>query len=413
MSRLLLLEAMGNTGPYLLRAAEELGLRVTVVTHEDVYAKCYAPALKELIGDDVLFTDFADTETSRRQLVAYARDNDVSGIVCGWEFLSPLVADLAAELGLPGNDPRRALGCRNKRVMAELFAEHAVPSPRTLLARTYESAVAQIAERGQEYPLVVKPAEQSASWGVSVVREPQELAAAFALAQSWPVETPHHIPLDTTVIIQEYVGGVEFSVEAVVCGGLITMLPVTEKFTTQDAYRVEIGHTVPAVLSAESLTQIRRTSERALEALGVLNGVAHIELKITPDGSAKIIEVGARLPGDHVVRLMHVAHGLDEARAYVEAVTGRQPEITPTYERAAAIRFFTSYRAGTFQGLRGLGTSPHVMSVDTDAPGTRVGGVRDKGNDARVGHVILSGADTAEVNAAAAVVMAHVRVEVG
>ncbi|MFD8144100.1 ATP-grasp domain-containing protein [Streptomyces sp. NPDC059708] len=413
MSRLLLLEAMGNTGPYLLRAAEELGLRVTVVTHEDVYEKFYPPALKELIGEDVLFTDFADAEAARRQLAAHARAHDVTGVLCGWEFLSPLVAELSAELGLPGNDPERATGCRNKRVMAGLFAEHGVPSPRTVLATTYQSALTGLAESGLAYPVVVKPAEQSASWGVSVVRAPGELAAAFTLARSWPVETPHLIPLDTTVLIQEYVDGVEFGVEAVVSGGRVAVLPVTEKFTTRDAYRVETGHTVPADLPPESLDLIRRTVEQALHALGVRNGVAHVELKLTPGGGAKVIEVGARLPGDHVVRLMRMAHGIDEARAYVEAVTGTQPRTAPAHDRAAAIRFFTSYEPGTFRGLTGLGSSPHVMAVDTDAPGTRVGGVRDHGNDARVGHVILCAADNSEVNAAADTVMAHVRVEVG
>ncbi|MEU9030704.1 ATP-grasp domain-containing protein [Streptomyces sp. NPDC048383] len=412
MSRLLLLEAMGNTGAYLIRAAAGLGQKVTVVTHEDIYRKFYTPELKKLIGEDIVFTDFSDVDGCRDQLATYSRSNQVSGVLCGWEFLSPLVAELAAELELPGNDPVRALGCRNKRVMAELFAQFEVPSPRTILASTYESAVEQIAAHGQNYPLVVKPAEQSASWGVSVVRAPEQLAAAFELARSWPMETPHYIALDTTVIVQEYVGGVEYSVEAIASRGRVMMLPVTEKFTTQDSYRVETGHTVPAVLPNSTLDTIRSISEQALRALGVHNGVAHIELKIQTDGSARIIEVGARLPGDHVVRLMKEACGIDEARAYIQAVTGVEPETTPLLGRAAAIRFFTSYREGTFNGLTGIGSSPHVVETVTAEPGTPVGGVRSKGNDARVGHTLLIADSTGQVNAAAEAVMARVTVEV-
>lgn len=412
MSRLLLLEAMGNTGAYLIRAAAGLGLKVTVVTHEDIYEKFYAPELKELIGGDVLFTDFSNPDACRDQLAAYGRANQVSGVLCGWEFLSPLVAELAAELDLPGNDPVRALGCRNKRVMAELFDEYDVPSPRTIRATTYDSAVEQIAARGQGYPLVVKPAEQSASWGVTVVRAPEQLAAAFELAQSWPVETPHYIALDTTVIIQEYVGGVEYSVEAIVSRGRVTMLPVTEKFTTQDSYRVETGHTVPAALTESALDTIRDTCKQALRALGVHNGVAHIELKIQSDGSARIIEVGARLPGDHVVRLMKEARGVDEARAYIQAATGAEPETAQLLDRSAAIRFFTSYEAGTFRGLTGLGTSPYLVEAVTAGIGTALGSVRDKGNDARAGHALFIADSAGQVNAAAEAVMARVTVEV-
>ncbi len=90
-------------------------------------------------------------------------------MVACWEFLTPLVARLAADLGLPGNDASRALSCRNKRIMARAFAEHARPGPRTLTPRTVDEAHRSVRAAGLAYPLVVKPAEQSGSWGVAVV----------------------------------------------------------------------------------------------------------------------------------------------------------------------------------------------------------------------------------------------------
>ncbi|MEU3725826.1 ATP-grasp domain-containing protein [Streptomyces sp. NPDC031705] len=413
MPKLLLIEAMGNTGEYVFDAALDLGAEVIVVTHEDVYEKWYSPALKEKIRKDgkLVFTDFSDGEGALRQLRELARAEDVNGVVACWEFLTPLVARLAADLGLPGNDPSRALSCRNKRIMARAFAEQGVPAPLTVAARTVEEAYDLVRTAGLTYPIVVKPAEQSGSWGVSVVRGEEELAAAFTAAQAHLFQMPHGVPLDAHVVIQEYVGGVEFSIETVVARGVATPLFPYDKFTTEGAKRAEFGHTVPAELDEASVRTVQRAAVAAAHALGITNGVAHTELKLLPDGTTRIIELGARLPGDHVVALMRQARGIDEARIYVQVALGLEPSLAPTADTAAGIRFLTPPRGGTLRSVSGIGESGAVAeSRLTVQPGGRVRAPGD--NDSRVGYVILHAGTAAEVNAAAAEVLADVVIEV-
>ncbi|MEV8016099.1 ATP-grasp domain-containing protein [Streptomyces sp. NPDC086554] len=413
MPKLLLLEAMGNTGEYVLDAARDLNVEVIVVTHEDVYEDWYSPELKEKIGEyaKLVFTDFSDSEGALRQLKELAQVEGVNGVVACWEFLTPLVARLAADLGLPGNDPSRALSCRNKRIMARAFTEHGIPAPRTVAARTVEEAYGLVKAAGLAYPVVVKPSEQSGSWGVSVVRSDEELATAFAAAQSHLFQDPHGIPLDAHVVIQEYVGGVEFSIETVVVRGVATPLFPYDKFTTDGAKRAEFGHTVPAELDEASVRTLQQAAVAAAQALGVTNGVAHTELKLLADGTTRIIELGARLPGDHVVALMRQARGIDEARIYVQIALGLEPALTPTADTAAGIRFLTPPRGGVLRSVSGIGASGAVARSElTVEPGGQVRAPGD--NDSRVGYVILHADTAAEVNAAAAEVTANVTVEV-
>ncbi|MEV7544513.1 ATP-grasp domain-containing protein [Streptomyces sp. NPDC089915] len=413
MPALLLLEAMGNTGEYVIDAALDLGAEVIVATHEDVFEEWYSPSLQAKIRDHakLVFTDFSDAEGALRQLAEVSRAEGVGGVVACWEFLTPLVARLSADLGLPGNDPSRALGCRNKRIMARAFAEQGVPAPRTVAARTLEEAYALVEKAGLGYPLVVKPAEQSGSWGVSVVRDDEELEAAFAVVRSHLFQMPHGIPLDAHVVIQEYVGGVEYSIETVAAAGRLTPLFPYDKFTTDGAKRAEFGHTVPAELDEASVRVLQEAAVEAARALGVRNGVAHTELKLLPDGTTRVIELGARLPGDHVVALMRRAKGIDEARIYVQVALGLAPDLTPTADRAAGIRFLVPPRGGVLRSVSGIGDSAAVArSSITVPPGGRVRAPGD--NDARVGYVILH-ADTApEVNRAAAEAIADVTIEV-
>ncbi|MBW5481345.1 ATP-grasp domain-containing protein [Streptomyces bambusae] len=413
MPTLLLLEAMGNTGEYVLDAARELGVEVIVVTHEDVFEEWYSPALQTKIRDHakLVFTDFSDSEGALRELAELARAEGVDGVVACWEFLTPLVARLTADLGLPGNDPSRALSCRNKRIMARAFAEHGIPAPRTVTARSVEEAYVLVEAAGLAYPLVVKPSEQSGSWGVSVVRSDEELAAAFALAQSHLFQMPHGIPLDAHVVVQEYVGGVEFSIETVVARGRATPLFPYDKFTTGGAKRAEFGHTVPAELDDASVRTLQDAAVAAARALGITNGVAHTELKLLPDGTTRIIELGARLPGDHVVALMRQARGIDEARVYVQVALGMEPDLTPTADTAAGIRFLVPPHGGVLRSVSGIGDSDAVaLSRVTVQPGGQVRAPGD--NDARVGYVILHADTAAEVNRAAAEAIADVTIEV-
>jgi len=410
MKNLLLIEANGNVGEDLLDAAAELGLAVHVATHADLYEK-YRPELKARIAGTV-FTDFADPATALQDLLTASRTIGVDGVVTGWEFFSPLVTRLAAELGLPGHDPVRAEACRNKRVMADVFSEHRVPSPRTVTVQGAEGAYATIAAAGLDFPLVVKPCENAGSIGVSVVPGPEELARAIRFAQGWPNEFPHGTPLETTVVIQEYVGGDEFSIETVVFEGRFHHLAITEKFTTDDSSRAEIGHTVPAQLDESARQSVLDTVERGLVALGFRYGVAHTELKLLPDGTAKIIEVGARPPGDHIMKLVRHATGVSEARAYIQASLGLRPDVEPTAKDGSAIRFITPPQAGVYRGLTDLPDSPEVVETAVYVePGKELGHLRD--NVGRIGHLIFKAESAAEVNRAAADAMAALTVEMG
>ncbi|MFJ6787479.1 ATP-grasp domain-containing protein [Streptomyces angustmyceticus] len=409
MKKILLIEANVAAGRELLGAAAQLGAQTYVATHEELYEQ-YPIDLREEIAGTV-FTDFARPDDALRELAAFCRSTGIDAVVTSWEFLSPLAIRLAAELGLPGHLPEAADTCRNKRAMAEAFARHQVPAPRTVWAPDARTLADLITTSGLSYPLVVKPAENAGSIGVTVVRSAGDLPAAAALAQAQTHEFPHNIPLDTTLLAQEYVGGDEFSVETLISDGTVHHLAITEKFTTQGDSRAELGHTVPAVLEPPAAAAVLDAAERAVTALGLRNGIAHTEIKADAQGRARVIETGARPPGDHIMRLVQEALGISEARAYLQAALGQTPDVTPRRDRAAAIRFLAAPRAGTLRWIGNLPEGDGIIDTNTYVmPGDKVGGPHD--NIGRVGHVMLQAPTAGEVNKAALDVMNSLTVEV-
>ncbi|MFD6970245.1 ATP-grasp domain-containing protein [Streptomyces sp. NPDC059949] len=388
----LVVEPMGNAGPFLVEAAGRMGLSLHAATHRTIHETYPAALARALAG--VCFTDLSDPERAVDDMEAYCRRHGIGAVVACWELLTPLASALAARLGAPGNDPLRARAARNKIAMAEAFRAAGVPAPRGAVAADAEEAFRLAGSGALGWPLVVKPAEQGGSWGVSVVEDPGELAAAVAAATRYAVATPHGLPLDSRVLLQSYVPGEEYSAETVVCDGVAYALPVVRKDTTQGRYRVETGHSCPAGLSAELTAAVQHTAARAALAVGVRNGIAHTELKVPPGTDRPVvIETGARLPGDNICEIVEAATGVREAEAYLRAVTGRPPLVAPTRDEAAAIRFLLPEHAGVLERI----VVPEVPGTHSEIhlrPGDTVPEPAD--SSGRVGHVVARAASPSE-----------------
>ncbi|CAM5561699.1 D-alanine--D-alanine ligase [Streptomyces tendae] len=320
----LVIEPMGNAGRFLVEAADRLGVRLYAATHEDVHDG-YPDWLRTALAG-VCATDLTDTPRALEDMAAFCRRHAVAGIAACFELFTPLAALLARRVGLPGNDPRLAHAARNKILMGEAFAAGGIPAPRWAVAHDVAEArrVAREGPDGLGWPLVVKPAEQGGSWGVSVVEDPDGLADAVEAAQRFTHAQPHGLPLDPRVLLQEYVAGEEYSCDTVVAGGVAYPMPVVRKDTTGGRYRVETGHTCPSGLSAQLVAEVRHTAARAALAVrsaptGIGADTGGEDPARYPD-TARHQDPGARLPGDS---LCEVVEGRDGRQRGGGAPPGR------------------------------------------------------------------------------------------
>ncbi|MFC7894189.1 ATP-grasp domain-containing protein [Streptomyces sp. NPDC057381] len=405
----LVIEPMGNAGRFLVEAAERLGLRLYAATHENIHDG-YPVWLRSALAG-VCATDLTDTPKALRDMDVFCRRHSVSGVVACFELFTPLAALLARRVGLPGNDPALAHAARNKIRMGEAFAAAGVPAPRWTVV--HDAAEAQRVARSGELgrPLVVKPAEQGGSWGVSVVYTHRELPRAVEAARRYTHAHPHGLELDTRVLLQEYVPGAEYSCDTVVADGVAHPLPVVRKDTTEGRYRIETGHTCPSGLAPPLARKVQDVAARAALAVGVRNGIAHTEVKI-PRGTQtpRVIETGARLPGDNLCEVVEAATGVSEAVACLQAVLGREPDTVASRARAAAIRFLLPERGGVLRRV----SVPEIPGTHSElhlSPGDTVPEPAD--SSCRVGHVVAHAETVDQACGLAGRVAARSRVEVG
>jgi biotin carboxylase len=353
-------------------------------------------------ADDSIVCDLKDFEQCLRAAKAHA----VRGVLTiAAEYPVPTMARLCHELGLPGLTPDVARVATNKREMRRCLVQAQVPCPQSLHVTTLEEARTAVRDLGCS--TIFKPALSQGKHGITRVPQDargQEVEFAFQRAM-------RNTRADA-VLVEEFVEGPEFSVEALTWNGQTHVIAVTDKVTTGPPYYVEIGHSQPSQFDVKQLQVIEQTAAAAVQALGIDWSGSHTEIRWGARGP-RVIEVGARLGGGFIAsHLVPISTGVDMVGGAISLALGEPPATESTYRRGAAIRFLTP--------------SPGIVSrIDAVDACRRMPGVRDVqidiqtgqeirpliDNSCRVGHVICDADDTPAAIRRADLAAAVIRIE--
>lgn len=239
-----------------------------------------------------------------------------------------MMANVAEKLNFPFYSVRTAVWSTDKYQMKQRFVEGGVPCAQGRLISSADEA------KGMEFPIIVKPRDNSGSRGVKLCRNEDELRDSVSEA----LENSHL----TNVLVEEFIEGREFSIESLHYDGKSEIIQFTEKKTTEFPYNVELGHKQPANLTDDQRQQIGIIINKIAECMQFENCPSHTELKVN-DRGIFVIETSPRLGGDYITstltplstginledQLLHIALGES-----VDTKTGR-------VEKASAVCFFS------------------------------------------------------------------------
>lgn len=256
----------------------------------------------------------------------------VDGIVSTAEVGVQPAAELSARLGLPSITREAASRATSKALMRRHWADLGGFSTDFAVVRTEEEACRAVAELGG-FPLIVKPDRSfGGSRGVSRARRIDQLHEAFAFA------TARGLP-GTQVVIERFLVGSEHSCEVLIDGDETSVLCIGQKVKSRYPYRVDASVQYPAPLSPQQEEGVGDMCHRAIAALGLTRGVAHIEFVHTERGPV-LMELGARCGGGHTPIIARHVSGVDEFVEYCRLACGLRPErFVPRARRGADYRF--------------------------------------------------------------------------
>ena len=326
--------------------------------------------------------EFAD-----RRAVVSTEDEPAIGMLAAAEGLDGIIAPgidwpvaiaarVAARLGRshPLSPETAALAVSKQRQRGRLAA-HDVPQPAW---RVVTEASADL-----ELPVVVKPPDRQGQKGLTLVREPERLAAAVATAVT--------ASRTNVALVEELVEGPEVTVNAFSTGDVFHPLTVTDRITASDeaAFGVALAHVWPSEHEIEGAIEVARA---AATALGIENGPTYTQVVLGPDGP-RVMEVAARLGGGHDAELCAAALGVDLNGLALSAALGEPLEVPQPEPRGGAVVRFLVAPPGSLENVQGVEEAKSQEGVLDARVYRRPGWVYTplrRGSD-RAGFVLASG----------------------
>ena len=183
-------------------------------------------------------------------------------------------------------------------VLASALAMDKAMSKRVLTAVGVPMPQDRVVKRGQKMPegtlslpLIVKPNAQGSTIGMTVVREPNELAGAIQTAFEY----------DDTALIEQFIIGTEITVP-ILGNDTLEVLPIVEIVPLGGFYDYKAKYTpgatdeiVPARISPAVADEARRIARLCHQTLGC-RGMSRTDMIVTAEGQIYTLEVNT-IPG--------------------------------------------------------------------------------------------------------------------
>ncbi|MFI7673245.1 ATP-grasp domain-containing protein [Actinophytocola sp. NPDC049390] len=303
--------------------AERLGLDVV---HFQKPAE-FSPIQHARAGTTVVL-DYEDVDKAVDLARALHAARPFAGAMAITESALLPAARINEALQLPGVTPATVGLLTDKWSMRRLLNARGVSVVGAEMGTTRADLTAFAETHG--FPFIVKPLAGTASFGVFLVHDAAEL-------------DPVHDRLNglglPAFLMEQYLDGREISVECFTFHGRHVLLAMTDKLVGRGF--VEMGHSIPAAVSAADQAAVVAVVNQFLDAVGLTEGPSHTEVKLTADGP-KVVEGHNRRGGDRINQMVELVYGQDIEHLTAGWCAGVIDELpaSPEADGATAVRFF-------------------------------------------------------------------------
>lgn len=291
-----------------IKRAKELGFTVHLL---DGYSKCMARSY----ADFFYLSNTKDVEACADVAVKLRKSGEIIGVYTQGTDVAYTVAYCAEKAGLPGISPEAAFNTNNKIKMRENLEKNGLGFVRFVGVKNASQLNQALKKVG--FPCYVKPADNSASRGITRLVNNKNAEKALALA----IENCHH---SEEAIIESEIEGLEYSVDTVIYDHKLYPAGISDRiFLDKKVHAVQIGSRTPSVLPEKIQEKMYDLMDKAAKALKIDKGAFKGDLIVDKKGNVKIIEVTARTSGGFDSQLRKpLSFGIDIIKATIDIACG-------------------------------------------------------------------------------------------
>ena len=310
----------------LVNAAKRMGYQALVT---DVNENPPARAISD-------FYERIDTRDASSNLEAAIKHDICAVVTDQTDVAVPTVAYVAESMGLPGIGYDLALKFTNKYVMrshlagafkSSIPAYHFFKSPADA-----ETFLVDAGARRDEW--IIKPHTSQGSKGVARLGTDDDAGLIWDAY----IEANYN-----GILVEEFIPGEEYSVEAFVCDGEVHNVAVTKKMHYSTNQCLDYRNTYLGDVDAGIESDLYQLNAKIIRHLGLPFGATHAEYMVQESGSIYLMEIAARGGGGNIsAKIVPYLTNFNPTESILMCALGMKPllAISDYKQRYAILRFF-------------------------------------------------------------------------
>jgi biotin carboxylase len=324
------------------------------------------PELERYLADYLEVPSIMNEEDVIGRVHNWLRGRTVDHILANWEPLVIVAARMRERFGMPGMSVDAVRGFRDKQLMKERVAAAGLRVPRSARVRSVKDVWSALEVTG--YPAIIKPISGAGSADTYKVESPKDMEKVLPYMQ--------HV---AEASCEEFIDGEEYTYDTVSIGGVPAYESVTRYFP--NALEMRSNEWIsPIMLSVRDLDQPHlrpgiELGRNVNAALGMGDGMSHMEWFRKPDGEVVFGEVACRPGGARVVDLMNYTSDIDLFREWARVATTQKFGASRERKYNVGIIFKRAQGHGRISHIAGLTEyyqryRPHIVEDTLFRPGT-------------------------------------------
>ncbi|MCP4828228.1 MAG: ATP-grasp domain-containing protein [Proteobacteria bacterium] len=337
-----------HTGAFIA-AAQTLGIRLVVASFGGA---CLAPV------EGGLRLPSHSAEAALDLIAQECRRHPYGAILGSDDATVALAARAARDQGLPANGAQALKVSVDKLAFRQRCQQQGIRTPRFFVVEPGKTA--QQALTGLPFPCVAKPTGLSASRGVIRCDDRAQLHAALARIRGL-LKTEGKLA-GAQILVEEYIDGEEFAIEALVREGRVDVLAIFEKpDRLAGPFFEETIYLTPPRLGEERVGQITTGLAELCQKLGFFHGPVHAEVRVNAD-ELWFIEIASRTVGGRCGRLVEFQTGVRLESLVLANALGLPQSVTQS-EDVCGVMMIPVPKGGLLRRVEGISAARAVAGI--------------------------------------------------
>ncbi len=253
-------------------------------------------------------------------IIDIARKEEVDGVITNSEAALSIATKVSNELGLPSNKLSLIETLLNKAKFRDFLKDNGFSVPKALLVKEENQSGLKYRLEEFSYPVIVKPADSSASRGLSKAENSEHalnaVNRAFKYSKSSEVLVEDFLVRDHEYIV---VGEIFVYDSEVLFLGILNGM--RDKYGSD---YISSGISYPSFLSEKRQEIFRKSISRLIELLGIRFGPFNIDALFDKDDNLYFIEINPRNGGNSIPKLLKMSTGIDMNAYNIKSALGME-----------------------------------------------------------------------------------------